>query len=237
LSFKHKGLGEWPSWDGRDSLHLMTPILAASTSGTALPEEKMWRVGRISDQGREGACCGHGWTGWLNCEPVKPKVSTQERFYNDQYAYELYRAAQKVDQWPGENYEGTSSRATANVMRSRGFLDTYIHAATYADIRAWLLAHGPVVLSTRWDEASYEPDNKGFLRHGGRVVGGHCFLAYGISEYGSIRCANSWGADWGQEGSFWISKREWLYRVNMGYSSAISSEQLAWRVRRERRGD
>lgn len=230
-----RGLGEHPSYDGRDSEHLMAPVLEEALSGVALPDEKIHKHGRISDQGSEGACVGHGWTGWLNCTPVRPRQRTQERYYNDEYATNLYHAAQKVDEWPGTDYSGTSARAAAGVMKSRDFLESYIHATRYEDIRAFLLSSGPVVLSCRWDEASYKPDNKGFLQHGGKIVGGHCFLAYGVSKWGTLVCANSWGEDFANEGSFYISKEEWLYRMRLGYWSAISSKQLTWRQRQKRR--
>lgn len=231
----HKGIGERPAFDGRDSLHLMAPVLEEALAGSSLPEERFWQIGRISDQGSEGACVGHAWTGWLNCTPVRPKASTQERYYNDSYANDLYRAAQKVDEWPGEDYEGTSTRGGAKVMQARDFLDSYVHASRYEDIRAFLLSSGPVVLSCRWDEASYEVDSRGFLRHGGSIVGGHAFLCYGVSKWGTLHCANSWGEDAMVDGCFYIAKEEWLYRMRLGYWAAISSKQLTWNERRTRR--
>jgi hypothetical protein len=233
MSWQHKGLGEHPSWDGRDSLHLMRPILEAAASGTSLPDERLWRNGRISDQGSEGACVGHGWTSWLNCRPVSPKDATQERYYNDEWAYKVYREAQKVDEWPGEDYDGTSTRAGAEIMRERKFLTRYVHAATYSEMSAFVRGYGPVVVACRWDEASYEPDAQGYLRHGGRIVGGHCFCVVGVYADGDLLAQNSWGESFALEGLFKITKNEWLYRMRMGHASMISAAQLVWADRRE----
>lgn len=61
------------------------------------------------NQLNEGACCGEG-----GCRAMS--LVDRKRF--DPFA--LYRAAQKVDEWPGENYSGTSVRATVDVLRTEG---------------------------------------------------------------------------------------------------------------------
>ncbi|HXG72823.1 MAG TPA: hypothetical protein VNJ04_19685 [Gemmatimonadaceae bacterium] len=61
------------------------------------------------NQGREGACTGFAVCralSWLN----------RERYD----AFELYRQAQRQDDWPGEDYSGTSVRAALDVARTRG---------------------------------------------------------------------------------------------------------------------
>jgi hypothetical protein len=61
------------------------------------------------DQGNEGACVGFG-------------VSRLASFLNSKLydARWLYHEAQKVDEWPGEDYDGTSVRAGLDVLRTRG---------------------------------------------------------------------------------------------------------------------
>lgn len=61
------------------------------------------------NQGHEGACVGFGWS---------RAMSLLNRTRYD--ARWLYREAQKVDEWEGEQYEGTSVRAAADVLRARG---------------------------------------------------------------------------------------------------------------------
>lgn len=61
------------------------------------------------DQGREGACVGFG---------VARALSLMNRERYD--AYELYRQAQRQDEWEGESYSGTSVRAGLDVARERG---------------------------------------------------------------------------------------------------------------------
>lgn len=61
------------------------------------------------DQGREGACVGYA---------VSRALSLMNRQRYD--ALELYHAAQAIDEWPGEDYEGTSTRAGLDVVHDRG---------------------------------------------------------------------------------------------------------------------
>lgn len=61
------------------------------------------------DQGSEGACVGFSvsrMATWLN-----------RKRYDAPW---LYHKAQKVDEWPGEDYDGTSVRAGLNVLKNDG---------------------------------------------------------------------------------------------------------------------
>jgi len=61
------------------------------------------------NQGQEGACVGFA--------AARMMALLNRRRYD---ARELYLAAQRVDDWPGENYSGTSVRAGLDVLRQRG---------------------------------------------------------------------------------------------------------------------
>jgi hypothetical protein len=61
------------------------------------------------NQGNEGACVGFG---------VSRLTSQLNRKAYD--GFWLYHEAQKVDEWPGEDYDGTSVRAGLDILRKRG---------------------------------------------------------------------------------------------------------------------
>jgi len=61
------------------------------------------------DQGSEGACVGFGWSRY---------ASLMNRVRYD--GFKLYHEAQKIDEWAGENYSGTSVRAGGDVLRTLG---------------------------------------------------------------------------------------------------------------------
>jgi C1A family cysteine protease len=121
-------------------------------------------------------------------------------------ASSLYEAAQQVDEWPGSDYDGTSVRAGAKVLRDLGFVSEFRWATTVEEVALALVSVGPVVLGTRWDESMFEPDDSGFVHPDGKGVGGHAYLAIGVNRaLGQVRCLNSWGPGWGAAGRFWLS--------------------------------
>jgi hypothetical protein len=61
------------------------------------------------DQGSEGACVGFSSSRAVS-------FTNRERYD----ARWLYREAQKIDEWPGESYDGTSVRAGMEVLRTVG---------------------------------------------------------------------------------------------------------------------
>jgi hypothetical protein len=61
------------------------------------------------DQGSEGACVGFG---------ISRLASQLNRKLYD--GFWLYHEAQRVDEWPGEDYDGTSVRAGLDILRKRG---------------------------------------------------------------------------------------------------------------------
>jgi len=117
----------------------------------------------------------------------------------------IYHAAQQVDEWPGEDYAGTSVRAGAKVLQSLGHVASYVWAFTAEDVATWLLSgHGTCVAGTAWTSGMMRPNDKGFIAPTGNSVGGHAYLIVGYNRVsGVFRILNSWGS-WGQNGRAWI---------------------------------
>lgn len=181
---------------------------------TILPREQelkytIWETGPIIDQGSEGACVGFGWTAETLAGPIRVDLrDIQHDVPRDptSFAHHVYKEAQKIDQWPGEDYSGTSVLAGAKVMMKLGVLHEYRWAFNSSDIIGTLMAHGPVVLGVNWYSGMYRaPDGK--LSIFGNKVGGHCILAVGYNPSSdkfdgkeTIFLQNSWGNSWGING-------------------------------------
>lgn len=73
----------------------------------ALRDYRDWR--KFYDQGSEGACVGFAASRMMTL--------LNRRKY---FAPWLYKEAQRVDEWPGEDYSGTSVRAAMDVLRNVG---------------------------------------------------------------------------------------------------------------------
>jgi hypothetical protein len=184
----------------------------------ALPDRvrrrrRMWFVPKpVIDQGSEGACVGFGWTNELRARPVQVSLPDPERF-----AIALYRQAQRVDEWPGEQYSGTSVLAGAKVCQSLGYIGAYRWAFGIDDVIDSLVAAGPVVLGIPWHESMYQTRPSGLIEVTGEPIGGHCILATGYdpkrrflkegftTTFEAVRLRNSWGPTYGVDGDGWIT--------------------------------
>ena len=78
-----------------------------------------WHWGH--DQGKEGSCVGHG----ISMERAITNIAQAKalgllnpgRRYNP---LDVWNEAKKIDEWPGEDYDGTSVRAGLDILRKRG---------------------------------------------------------------------------------------------------------------------
>jgi len=182
---------------------------------------KYWRCDTVLDQGSEGACVGFGWSGEL---AAKPKVYPTD----NEFARILYHRAQQLDEWEGEDYEGTSVLAGIKAVQERTdengnpLIGEYRWAFSVEDILRTVAYKGPVVLGITWYENMYNPDENNFIHVEGSVVGGHCILLNGFyavwndvtaaHDYANlnkdksyVKLHNSWGVDWGIGGEAWLS--------------------------------
>jgi hypothetical protein len=196
-----------PRLDERNRAHRVTA--APDLMHTA----RYWTPGTvITDQGREGACVGHGVTNEWLASPVRGRfpglswIGTE--IAANRLALDIYNRAKAIDEWEGVDYDGTSVRAGMLVGRERGWWSGFSWAFTMTELRTALEA-GPVVLGVEWRDDAYEaPD--GILHATGRAVGGHCILLTGYTpRHRTIggpawRLRNSWSKSWGLAGNAYI---------------------------------
>lgn len=159
---------------------------------------RRWRLLERLDQGAEGACVGYGWAHELAALPVKVKQTNED-------ARAIYQRAQQLDQWPGEDYEGTSVLAGAKAVGEQGHMPEYRWAFGVDDVLDTLAAYGPVVIGVDWHEGMFDTDERGYIEPTGRVLGGHCVCLRGVvrerGEWAALG-RNSWGRGWGIAGDF-----------------------------------
>lgn len=167
-----------------------------------------WRASftRI-DQGREGACVGFAWTNELLAKPVVASVTRPL----SEFASAYYKEAQKIDDWPGEAYEGTSVLAGAKIAQKLGYISEYKWAFGIEDVLNALAFTGPVVIGIPWHEGMYQTTPDGLVVVSGKVVGGHAITLTGYGrrkfksgEFDVVRWRNSWGRTYGKRGDGYI---------------------------------
>jgi hypothetical protein len=190
-------LGRRHEWDERSKAFPIRTLIPATLRG------RSWVCTPRLDQGQNGSCVGFGWSHELAARPVVVGVS------NDT-AFGLYKLAQTLDQFPGEDYEGTSVLAGAKAVRAQGHMAEFRWAFGVDDVMATISHYGPVVIGSDWMDSMFTPAPSGLLDVSGSLAGGHCYLARGLLMRPSfakepvIRIRNSWGPGWAHNGDAFL---------------------------------
>lgn len=188
-----------------------------------VPRSYSWRCETWLDQGSEGACVGFAWAHELAARPVViPTTNLQ--------AHNIYKEAQKVDEWPGEDYSGTSVLAGAKVLNTNKLMDEYRWAFGIQDVILAIGYKGPGVFGINWWTGMFKPNEEGFIAPVGEIAGGHAILGRSVrlvwmrgtsmiarqspewfnyldQDLSYITLHNSWGQDWGVNGDAKVTIR------------------------------
>lgn len=204
-------LGRIHAPDPNDQRYLLRSLNPQAATAAADVPYKFHYHGTVLDQGTTSACVGASFWQWLDMGPVRnlKKPSWME----------LYRAAQKNDEFPGEEpaYYGSTVRAAFKVGKQLGFVKTYGWAYDVETAINHVLTVGPMCFGTVWLTDMFETDKDGFIRLGGNVEGGHAYAVKGASRVrrcpdgstGAFKIVNSWGTKkFGQNGTAWLSFKD-----------------------------
>jgi hypothetical protein len=196
------GFGRLISLDKRDLKYPMRAL----TRRIALPTSRLWssRKAFVLDQGPTPHCVGFAWAGFLEAAPFMHQLTNDD-------GHRFYALAQDNDEWPGTDYDGSSTRGGAKALQSLGLIDgAYVWAQTENDVWRFVLGVGPVVTGTTWLGGMMEPDSKGYLQVTGGEEGGHDWLIIGANaKRNAYRMQNSWGVGWGDNGRAWIKREDY----------------------------
>jgi hypothetical protein len=166
----------------------------AAPDATELPATgRLWDLGPVLDQGAEGACVGMGCAGAVAAAPSgRSGVSFS-------YAFNWYRHAQRLDEWHGEAYEGTSVLAGCKVGRERKLWTGFRWAKNPAELAHGIIRDpddggGPAIIGVQWSEDLYETSQLGVLP--GDVTlnptMGHCVMLFGYLPAPDIITRELW---------------------------------------------
>lgn len=201
------GLGRLPAIDDRSRLPrfaMAAPRTEKTFRNWLSPEWGPWPA--VLDQGSTSQCVAYSAAKYLLTHRIvnRPHES----------CVSFYHRCQKVDEWPGEDYDGTSVNAACKVLRSDGLISGWTWAYEVDPITRHVLELGPVILGTDWTMDMFTPDRYGYIWPTGESVGGHAYLIIGVNSIrknpdgtvGAVRILNSWGPNWGHyKGRAWVS--------------------------------
>ena len=91
-------------------------------------------------------------------------------------------------------------------VKDLGWIEGYRWAFNIDDVLYVIGHNGPAVLGLAWYSDMYQPDENGFIKPTGSLVGGHAILARAVNvSEGYVTLRNSWGKNWGKEGDCYIT--------------------------------
>ena len=194
-----KGLGRLREWDDNNHRYLLPRMVTPR-------RKRMWNLPKILDQGDTPQCVAYASFHFLTAGPISNRKM-------DFTEADLYAWAQQRDEWPGEDYEGTSALGAMKALSEKGYVKEYRWALDADTLAAWILSTGPIMMGTNWHEEMENPDSAGFIHPTGAIRGGHEWCVVGVDldkkcgdeGVGAVRMAQSWGPGWGQKGRAWVS--------------------------------
>lgn len=161
-----------------------------------------WLCSTYLDQGDTASCVGHAI---CHDAIARPDV---ERGIDGAIAMNVYKRAQNLDQWEGEEpaYQGTSVLAGLKAGVERGWYMGYRWAFGLDDLIMGVGYYGPAILGINWYTGMFSSDPDGMIHVTGSVAGGHAILCKGVSvPKRKFRLHNSWGRSFGLKGDCFVS--------------------------------
>jgi hypothetical protein len=217
--------------DFRDRMYVATLVTVPSERDLSL-----WHSADVPvrDQGREGACTGYALAtvadyllrtrqpGSAGIAAVSPHM--------------LYEMAKRYDEWPGEDYSGSSARGAMKGWFQHGVCSDkawpepggVLSAARRTDalerplgayfrvdhtdlvaMHAALSEVGVLYATGLVHDGWRHPGHDGLIKPDAQVLGGHSFAIVGFDREG-LWIQNSWGGDWGRDGCGKLTYTDWL---------------------------
>jgi hypothetical protein len=161
------------------------------------------------DQGDEPSCTGFAMAHYLATRPA-----LSEKQVTAPMARYLYQLAKTFDQWPGEDYEGSSIVGVVRAAMSLGYIDHVTYISNADDFFYVLRYEDAALVGSSWYSGMMEPDSSNSIHVSGDVLGGHAYLTNIISKKSGkgVMIHQSWGVSWGLFGKAWISFDD-VYRL------------------------
>lgn len=201
------GMGRKVSFDERSKDYPIRQLLGETTL-----RNKVWRRPIALDQGITSECVGYSLWGAYNTQPqTRSYPFAQRTMYTPT---DIYHGAQLLDEWAGENYDGSSVLGGVKWMHQMGLIREYRWCFTLDEVLQTLAYVGPVVVGTNWLSDMFngpDPDPGRLaapeyaLSCTGAAAGGHAYELHGVDIDGELVIGtNSWSSSWGDEGRMYI---------------------------------
>jgi|GEM_PF-1065821 len=167
-----------------------------------VPITQKWVCAKLLDQGNTPKCVGYSGAHQAIATPVPQLWVTTET------ADQFYHGAQVHDEWPGEDYDGSSVLGLLKYWLSIGFCASGYWAFTLMEERLGIAYDSPEIAGTAWTTGMMNVDSNGFIHATGVNEGGHAYLRlWNVEEEEYFMILTSW-ANWGINGTG-MAKLSW----------------------------
>ncbi len=202
----------------------------------SLDEYRQWQV-PILDQGQEGACTGFGLATVANYLLRRRRVVPDPIPVSPRMLYEM---ARRYDEWPGENYSGSSARGAMKGWHKHGLCEEKVwpyklkrndqglnelrtsdafkrplgayYRVNHKDLISMhsAMAEVGILYATSAVHMGWRNVGKDGIVHYNSTVIGGHAFAIVAYDSRGFWIQNSWGNDWGHEGFALVSYDDWL---------------------------
>jgi len=203
----------------------------------------------VLDQGKDGACTGFALATVAN---YLLRVRGKDPEADEVSAWMLYAMAKRYDEWPGENYSGSSARGAIKGWYKHGlcawkYWESAIPDALLASKRAADAIERPlgayfrvnhldlvamhaaisevgILFATGMVHSGWQDLRKGSdtIPFNDDTIGGHAFAIVGYDREG-FWIQNSWGEDWGIGGLARLTYDDWLINGSDVWVAALGA--------------
>jgi hypothetical protein len=231
FSNEHRRRTDWVSAHDPRSLSFgIRPRLAGSAPIT----DVMLPAGPVFDQGTEGSCFGMAATAAVNAMRLAGLLTPASPLLSIGDALKLYKLAQRRDERPGQDYDGTSVTGGMRALREESLVGGYLWSFGTRDIAQTLLhGRGAVIVGVPWLSGMFETGPGGLVELRGDDVGlGHCLAVLGIRKAGPqgqpgpyFIWQNSYGPGYGDNGFGYIHHRDLAELLHGSGEAAIPTAE------------
>jgi hypothetical protein len=125
-------------------------------------------------------------------------------------------AARKLGKTP-KSVEGAKVTSAIDFLKNEGKIKQDFWSNNPDTIASYLFTVSPVILSLPWSTRMDKAAKDGRVKPGGDIYGFHAVLAYSYDALKNrIWLANSWGREFGKDGCFYLTDKDFSSILSKG---------------------
>jgi hypothetical protein len=230
------------SWRSRHDVRSLSYGVRPTLRGSVAWQDVTLPLGPVLDQGSEGACFGFAAAAALNSmrlagllEGAPLAAEDAPDLLDADDARELYGLAQRRDERPGEDYDGTSVTGGMAAVVEEQLAGGYLWSFGTRDIAQTLLhRRGAVIVGVPWLSGMYDTGPGGLVQLDGDDSGlGHCLAVVGLRVKGPqgqpgpfFVWQNSWGTGYGDGGLGYVHHRDLAALLHAAGEAAVPTRDV-----------